>query len=84
MNRFMNMTTKSEILTPAAGLRVRTQVHAGAGAGVLTFSGDDDVAFVVTTLKKYGLINFEESQNNLISLTDAGRTEFTSFLNITA
>ena len=72
MNQFMNITTT----IPAAGLRVRTQVH----AGVLTFSGDDDVAFVVTTLKKYGLINFEESQNNLISLTDAGRVEFASFL----
>lgn len=78
MNRFMNMTTKSEILTPAAGLRVRTQVH--AGAGVLTFSGDKDVAFVVTTLKNKGVINIEESQNNLISLTDAGRVEFASFL----
>ena len=72
----MNMTTKSEILTPAAGLRVRTQVH----AGVLTFSGDEDVAFVVTTLKNKGVINIEESQNNLISLTDAGRVEFASFL----
>ena len=72
MNRFMNITTT----IPAAGLRVRTQVH----AGVLTFSGDEDVAFVVTTLKNKGVINFDESQNNLISLTDAGRAEFASFL----
>ena len=72
MNRFMNITTT----IPAAGLRVRTQVH----AGVLTFSGDEDVAFVVTTLKNKGAINFDESKNNLISLTDAGRVEFASFL----
>ena len=72
MNRFLNTTTT----IPAAGLRVRTQVH----AGVLTFSGDGDVAFVVTTLKNKGQINFDESQNNLISLTDAGRVEFASFL----
>ena len=72
MNRFMNITTT----IPAAGLRVRTQVH----AGVLTFSGDEDVAFVITTLKNKGAINFDESKNNLISLTDAGRTEFASFL----
>ena len=78
MNRFMNMTTKSEILTTAAGLRVRTQVH----AGVLTFSGGEDIANVVTTLKNKGVINFDETQNNLISLTGAGQTEFASFLNI--
>ncbi len=72
MNRFLNITTT----IPAAGLRVRTQVH----AGVLTFSGDEDVAFVVTTLKNKGAINFDESKNNLISLTDAGRVEFASFL----
>ena len=76
MNRFLNTTTT----IPAAGLRVRTQVH----AGVLTFSGDDDVALVVTTFKKKGVINVDESKNNLISLTDAGRTEFASFLNIPA
>ena len=72
MNRFLNTTTT----IPAAGLRVRTQVH----AGVLTFSGDEDVAFVVTTLKNKGMINFDETKNNLISLTDAGRVEFASFL----
>ena len=72
MNRFLNTTTT----IPAAGLRVRTQVH----VGILTFSGDEDVAYVVTTLKNRGVINFDESQNNLISLTDAGRVEFASFL----
>jgi hypothetical protein len=72
MNQFMNITTT----IPAAGLRVRTQVH----AGVLTFSGDENVATVVTKFKEMGWINVDEPQNNLISLTAAGQAQFSPFL----